>query len=121
MSVAVTLRTLRLRAGLTQQQLADQAGIDRSWYNQMERGNRPITRSPGERLASVLGVSPAELGVRDEKQPEYQSLPDRLEELQGSVELLVAENRRMANRVKHLSRRVLALERLSQTEATGQQ
>lgn len=43
---ADTLKALRLRAGLTQQQLADKAGIDRSWYNQMERGKRPLTAAP---------------------------------------------------------------------------
>lgn len=83
---AATLKALRKAAGLTQEQLADNAGLDRSWVNQMERGKRPIGPSPGAKLAKVLGVSPLELGAEVEGDPEYRPLLVRLEELEAEFE-----------------------------------
>lgn len=115
MTAADTLKTLRLRAGFTQQQLADKAGIDRSWYNQMERGNRPITRAPAERLAEVLEVNPVEFGIESPAAlPEYRSLLDRLEEL----EAIFAEERRKHERaLRAVTRRLADLEEGRETRA----
>lgn len=53
------LRTARHRAGLTQEQLALRAGMDRSQYSELERGQRDARLSTLLRIESVLG---AELG-----------------------------------------------------------
>ena len=103
---AATLKALRLRANLTQEQLAKKAGIDRSWVNQMERGKRPITRSPAVKLARVLGVSPEELGAEESVTPRYRPLHSRQEELEAEVLKLVADVRRLTRRVLDLERQV---------------
>lgn len=51
------LRTARHRAGLTQEQLALQAGMDRPAYSEIERGQRDARLSTLLRIESVLGAS----------------------------------------------------------------
>lgn len=53
------LRDARRHVGLTQEQLALQAGMDRSQYSELERGQRDARLSTLLRIESVLG---AELG-----------------------------------------------------------
>ena len=102
------LKALRLDAGLTQQQLADKAGLDRSWVNQMERGKKKITRAPREKLAKALGVSPVELGGGETEDPtEHRSLHRRLEELEAALQ----EERRLRERgVRAVTRRLAEFE-----------
>ena len=55
------IRRLREEAGLSQEQLAFDAGMKRSYLSDMERGVRnPSVRALG-RLAAALKVSPDEL------------------------------------------------------------
>ena len=55
------LRTVRMEAGLTQEQLALAAGVDRSFVSMVERGiNQPTIRMIF-RFSTVLGVSPSRL------------------------------------------------------------
>ncbi|MBP5883190.1 helix-turn-helix transcriptional regulator [Streptomyces sp. LBUM 1487] len=56
------LRTARRRAGLTQEQLALQAGMDRPAYSEIERGLRDARLSTLLRIESALA---AELGFVD--------------------------------------------------------
>jgi transcriptional regulator with XRE-family HTH domain len=105
---AASLKALRLRAGLTQEELAKKAGLDRPWVNQMERGNRPITASPAEKLAAALGVSPAELGAEAQSlEPEYRSLHQRLEELEAAF---AAEQRSRERAGRAIVERLAGLE-----------
>ena len=65
MDLVVTLgrniRRLREEAGLSQEQLAFDAGMKRSYLSDMERGVRnPTVRALG-RIAVALKVAPAEL------------------------------------------------------------
>jgi len=55
------LRALRTAAGLTQEQLADQAGLHWTYIGQIERGERNLTYKNVRKLARGLGVKPAEL------------------------------------------------------------
>jgi transcriptional regulator with XRE-family HTH domain len=56
------LRALREIAGLTQEQLADRAGIRREVLNAIENNRgRPLSATYRERLAPHLGVTPDEL------------------------------------------------------------
>jgi len=55
------LRALRHAAGLTQEALADQAGLHWTYVGQIERGERNLTLKNVLRLAAGLGVEPAEL------------------------------------------------------------
>ncbi len=55
------LRELRVSAGLTQEALALNSGIDRSYVGQVERGERNISLENIVRLANGLGVVPYKL------------------------------------------------------------
>jgi len=48
------IRGLRLREGLTQEQLARRLGIKRTNLSEMENGKRPIGKNMAKRLAQVL-------------------------------------------------------------------
>jgi plasmid maintenance system antidote protein VapI len=48
------IRGLRLREGLTQEQLAYLLGVKRSNLSEMENGKRPIGKNMAKRLAKVL-------------------------------------------------------------------
>lgn len=70
------LRTARKLARLTQQQLADKAGVDISAISRVESGERSIysmTYKSVQRLAQALGVPAIELWPlpRDGKEPPH--------------------------------------------------
>ncbi len=48
------IRGLRLRGGLTQEQLARRLGVKRTNLSEMENGKRPIGKNMAKRLAQVL-------------------------------------------------------------------
>tara|TARA_R110002124_G_scaffold238531_1_gene403785 strand:- start:9969 stop:10190 length:222 start_codon:yes stop_codon:yes gene_type:complete len=55
------VRTIRLEAGLSQEELAFRAGLKRSYLSDLERGTRnPSVRALG-RIADALGLAPSEL------------------------------------------------------------
>lgn len=55
------VRDLRRQAGLTQQALADRAGLDRVAINRIEHGTREIGVGRVPLLAVALGVAPGDL------------------------------------------------------------
>lgn len=55
------VRELRLAAGLSQEKLAANAGMHRTYLSGVERGERNISLRNIARLARALDVSPAEL------------------------------------------------------------
>ena len=55
------LKSLRLEKGFTQEALADACGFHRTYIGAMERRERNISLRNLEKLAAVLGVSPADL------------------------------------------------------------
>jgi transcriptional regulator with XRE-family HTH domain len=61
-----TIRVWRTDRGLTQQELAERAGISRSYLNQLEKGSRGASRSGVSteviaRIGQALGVEPSAL------------------------------------------------------------
>jgi DNA-binding XRE family transcriptional regulator len=56
-----TVRTYRLQAGLTQEALAEQAGVDRTYVGGVERGERNAGLVNVVRLADALQVVPSRL------------------------------------------------------------
>jgi transcriptional regulator with XRE-family HTH domain len=59
-ATASTLKSLRLEAGLSQEQLARKSGIDRTYISGVERGVRNITLDSLETIVLALGVSQSE-------------------------------------------------------------
>ncbi|MHC2699813.1 transcriptional regulator with XRE-family HTH domain [Bradyrhizobium liaoningense] len=59
--VAANVRQLRKAAGLSQEELAHEADLDRTYISQVERQQRNVTITVLARLAAALGVGPERL------------------------------------------------------------
>lgn len=59
--VGRNVRRFRTRAGLSQEELAHQADLDRTYISGVERGVRNPTVQVLQRLAMVLKIRPADL------------------------------------------------------------
>ena len=71
--VAWNLRRIRVKRGLSQERLAYDAGVDRSYVGCLERREENPTVDVLERLAKTLGIGIAELF----KEPRKGSLPPK--------------------------------------------
>lgn len=58
---ALNLRKTREQLGMSQEALADAAGLHRTYVGSVERGERNISIDNIDRLAVALNVSPASL------------------------------------------------------------
>jgi len=65
--VGRNIRRLRRERGLSQEDLADEIGVHRTYMGGVERGERNLTLRSLERLAERLGVSP--LSLLEESEP----------------------------------------------------
>ena len=64
--VALNVRALRTAAGLSQEELAHNAGVDRTYVSQVERRLRNVTITVLAQLASALQTTPDKLFARSE-------------------------------------------------------
>ena len=64
-TVATNLRRLRQVKNLSQEELADRAGIDRNYVGKLEREQHAATIDMLEKLAVVLEADPVEFFRRD--------------------------------------------------------
>lgn len=55
------MRRLRLEKGLSQERLADAAGLHRTYVGSVERAERNISIDNIARIAAALGVGPGDL------------------------------------------------------------
>ncbi len=63
--LAANLRAARAKLGISQEELADRAGINRTFVGSVERRERNISLDNIERLAVALGMDVAELLKKD--------------------------------------------------------
>ena len=63
--VARNLRRIRHARGLSQEELADRAGVNRNYVGMLEREEHAATVDMLEKLAEILEVDPAEFLSRD--------------------------------------------------------
>jgi DNA-binding XRE family transcriptional regulator len=71
--VGENIKYYRTKLGMTQVELAEQAGINRSYLASLERGRRNTTLKTVEALAKALGVSTSELVSSSDALPEDNS------------------------------------------------
>ena len=55
------IRAHRMRKGISQEELADELGVHRTYMGGVERGERNLTLRSLERLAGRMGVDPVSL------------------------------------------------------------
>ena len=55
------VREMRSRVAISQEELADRAGLDRTYISSLERGHRNVALENICRLATALGVDPGSL------------------------------------------------------------
>jgi transcriptional regulator with XRE-family HTH domain len=65
--VAETVRVARKAAGLSQEDLALEAGLDRTYISQVERGKRNVTVIVLARIAGALKTTPDKLLIASRK------------------------------------------------------
>lgn len=63
--LATNMRLARIAAGISQEELAHRAGIDRTYVSGIERGKRNPTITVIARFAEALGTTTATLLTRD--------------------------------------------------------
>jgi transcriptional regulator with XRE-family HTH domain len=61
LQLAANVRRLRLQVGMTQEVLAEETGLHRTYIGSVERGERNLSVDNIEKLASALQVPPSEL------------------------------------------------------------
>ena len=61
LTVGATIRDLRVRAGYSQELLAEKAGLHRTYVGGVERGERNISLENIVRIAHALDVRPGRL------------------------------------------------------------
>jgi transcriptional regulator with XRE-family HTH domain len=67
MSLGDELRKARADAGLTQEELAYSAGLDRAYISQLENDHKSPTVDTLFRLCEALGVAPSRIIARVER------------------------------------------------------
>lgn len=60
-TLALNLRRLRAQKGISQEQLADMAGLHRTYVGSVERSERNVSIDNIEKLAKALGVGVSDL------------------------------------------------------------
>jgi len=64
------IKQWRKHRGLTQEQLAERVGIDKSYLSKIENGQRRYDQPFLETVAEILQCAPADLIIRDPTDPE---------------------------------------------------
>jgi len=82
---ARNIRLVRIAAGMSQERMAHDAGLDRAFVGTLERGQRNISIDNVERIAGVIGVAAHEL--LDPRLPELRNLDVTMKRVPRSARL----------------------------------
>ena len=96
-AVGRRLRHLRKEKLLTQEEVAEKAGLNAKYYAQVERGQRNVSIGSLQRIADGLGVSPADLF----QFPYLRQLTDEDEEIIALVTHLITRGNKKSKRLAH--------------------
>lgn len=69
-TVGSNVRRIRLSRGLSQEELADELGVHRTYMGGVERGERNLTLKSVEKLAAQIDVDPLELLAPGDRRPD---------------------------------------------------
>ncbi len=61
LNLGLAVRSERLRRGLSQEELAERAGLDRTYISGLERGTRNPALTTQHKVADALGIALADL------------------------------------------------------------
>ena len=89
--MTLRIRELRLKAGLTQDELAGRAGMSRSQLAMIEAETRPANTLRLNSIAAALGVQPPELYERTDGQERLLSLMQSLTPADRDIVVRMAE------------------------------
>lgn len=64
---ATNVRMRRLKLGLSQEDLAEKAGVHRTYIGMVERGEKNVTIYNIERIAAALNVEPSAMLIKARK------------------------------------------------------
>jgi transcriptional regulator with XRE-family HTH domain len=84
---ARNIRLVRIAAGMSQERMAHDAGLDRAFVGTLERGQRNISIDNIERIAAVVGVAAHEL--MNPRLPELRNLDVTVKRVPRSARLHV--------------------------------
>ena len=112
------LREARKARGLTQDQLGELAVIPRTDISAFENDHKSVGHERLARLARALDVSVLELAPEAEPDAKGLLFEDHLEEQRARVDALLKRERRLADQVRDLSRRVADLEDRAQPRSS---
>ena len=62
--VGFSIRKQREEIGLSQEKLAELAGLHRTYIGQVERGEKNLTLRSLERIAKALNIKPRDFGLK---------------------------------------------------------
>ncbi len=81
--VGRVIRKYRESAGLSQEGLAEESGLHRTYISLVERGRRNISVDALSQIAEALGVYPSRLMADAEREPEDAPTQGRAKRMRG--------------------------------------
>jgi len=107
MNIGTQIRRIRQQKELSQENMADMLGLSTTAYGDIERGKTELTLTRLQQIATVLGVSPADLlgQALPSPQPLYPEGLHQLETLQLEREKQELELEKLRLEVAHWKRR----------------
>lgn len=98
------IKSVRIRQGYSQEQIAEEMGIDRSTYNKFESGKTRLFTPNMMRFKAAVGMSEEEILLGDHPKGYLRegSLEDRIEELSLKIDMLFDQVEDIASAIRKI-------------------